>query len=58
MKQVLRDLDKENQSFRTNLTMLISLAKKNELRAELTGNEALGTFANEVIRMARRELEK
>ena len=58
MKEVLEDLNNRDIEFRKNLSMIIESAKRAKLQAKLMKNRPLDYFANEIIAMAERELEK
>lgn len=58
MKEVLEDLNNRDIEFRKNLSMIIESAKRAKLQAKLMKNRPLDYFANEIITMAERELEK
>ena len=58
MKEVLEDLNDRDINFRKNLSMIIEASKRAKLQAKLMKNRPLDYFANEIITIAERELEK
>lgn len=58
MKELLDELNERDISHRQFLANIIDLSKKKRRKASITDNRALDNYADQIIKMARRELEK